>query len=64
MFLTFLQDSPQPVCEKGNYDAVKEYILKHKLLEEKAASMNVLQEIYGIGIGDKRYWGKLKKRIN
>ena len=38
--------------EKGNFDAVKEYILKHILLEEKAVSMNVLQEIYGISMGD------------
>ena len=49
--------------EKGNFDAVKEYILKHILLEEKAVSMNVLQEIYGTGMGDKRYPGELKKRI-
>ena len=48
--------------EKGNFHAAKENILKH-ILEEKAVSMNVLQEIYGIGMGDKRYRGKLKKRI-
>ena len=40
-----------------------EYILKHILLKEKAASMNVLQGVYGIGMGDKRYQGKLEKRI-
>ena len=49
--------------EKGNFDAVKEYILKHILLEEKAVSMNVLQEIYGVGMEEKRYQGKLKKGI-
>ena len=49
--------------EKGNFNAVKEYILEHILLEEKAVSMHVLQEIYGIGMGGKRYKGKLKKRI-
>ena len=49
--------------EKGNFDAVKEYILKHLLLEEKAVLMNVMQEIYSIGMRDKRYQGKLKKRI-
>ena len=56
-------DPPQHVYEKGNFDTVKEYILKHILLEEKAVSMNVLQEIYGTGMGDKRYPGELKKRI-
>ena len=49
--------------EKGNFHAAKENILKHIILEEKAVSMNVLQEIYDIGMGDKRYRGKLKKRI-
>ena len=43
--------------EKGKFDAVKEYILKHILLEEKAVSMNVLQEIYSISKGNKRYRG-------
>ena len=33
------------------------------LLKEKAVSKNVLQEIYGIGMGDKIYQGKLQKRI-
>ena len=42
---------------QGNFDAVKEYILKHIFLDEKAVSMNVLQEIYGVGMRDKRYRG-------
>ena len=54
-------DPPQHVYEKGNFDTVKEYILKHILLEEKAVSMNALQEIYGVGMENKRYRGKLKK---
>ena len=37
--------------------------MNHKLLEEKTISMNVLQEIYGIGMRDKRCRGKLKKHI-
>ena len=32
-------------------------------MEKKAVSINALQEIYGIGMGDKKYWGKSKKRI-
>ena len=34
--------------QKGNFAAVKEDILKHILLEEKAVSVNILQGIYGI----------------
>ena len=56
-------DPPQPVYKKGDFNTAKEYILKHILLEEKAVSMNVLQEIYGVGMEEKRYQGKLKKGI-
>ena len=62
MFLPQM-DPPQPVYKKGDFNTAKEYILKHILLEEKAVSMNVLQEIYGVGMEEKRYQGKLKKGI-
>ena len=52
------------MCEKGNFNTVKQYILNHISLEEKTVSMNVLQEIYDIGMMEKRYRGKLKKRID
>jgi len=42
---------------------VKEYICKYVISEGKAVSMTELHEIYGLGVGDKRYRGKLKKRI-
>ena len=49
--------------EKGDLDAIKDYINRCVISEEKAVSMKVLHEIYGIQGGDSRTRNKLKKRI-
>ena len=49
--------------EKGDFDAIKDYINRCVISEEKAASLKVLLEIYGIQVGDSRTRNKLKKHI-
>ena len=49
--------------EKGDFDAIKDYINRCVISEEKAVSMKVPHEIYGIQVGDSRTRNKLKKRI-
>ena len=39
--------------EKGNFDAVKDYIMKHIKRDVKAVSMSVLHELDGLCVGDR-----------
>ena len=61
-FLLFCRILPN-LCTRKETSMLLEYILKHMLLKEKAASMNALQEIYVRGMGDKIYQRKLQKRL-
>ena len=64
-YLTFdsIQEAPEPVYEKGTFDAVKDYIIKHIMRDAKAVSMSVLHELYGLSVGDSRYCYNLKRKI-
>lgn len=47
----------------GDFDAVIQCINERVLCGNQAISMAALHEVYGLRVGDKRYRGKLKKRI-
>ena len=51
------------IQEKGDFDAIKDYINRCVISEEKTVSMKVLYEIYGIQVGDSSTRNKLMKRI-
>ena len=57
-----MQEVPQPVSEKGNFDAVKNYILKHIIKDAKVKSMLILYKLYGLSVGVSRYCNKLHKK--
>ena len=57
-----MQEVPQPVSEKGNFDAVKNYILKHIIKDAKVKSMLILYKLYGLSVGVSRYRNKLHKK--
>ena len=48
---------------KGDFEKVKRFISENILGGNEAISMNILQNIYGIGANDTRYRSKLKKKI-
>lgn len=48
---------------KSNYEKVKQYVYDSIIQEKKPASMKLLHEIYGIGIGCTSYRQKLKVRL-
>ena len=55
--------NPQPVYEKGDFEAVKACILNDIISMYKAISMKTLHNLYGISTDDSRYRNKLKERI-
>ena len=61
-YILFQQPSSR-IYESGDFDAVKQYIQNEIILGEKAVSMIVLHNIYGLNSGDNRYRNKLKKII-
>ena len=48
---------------KSNYEEVKEYINDVVIKEKRPASMKLLHEIYGLGVGDTSYRNKMKIRL-
>ena len=49
--------------DHGDFQSVEKYIRNVIISEEKAVSMTVLHNIFGLSPGDDRYRNKLKKRI-
>ena len=48
---------------RSNYEGVKQYVYDSIIQEKKPASMKLLHEIYGVGIGCSAYRQKLKARL-
>ena len=52
------------VNEERKLDAVEKYVSGNILERDgKAVSMDILQKVYGIGVNDRRYRHKLKKKL-
>ena len=49
--------------KETNYTAVKEYVTEHVLNGKQAVSMNTLQTIYGVGVGDSGYRHMFKQKL-
>ena len=49
--------------QKGNFEAVIEFIENTILLQNQPVSMSLIYEIYGVHLQDKRYRNKIKIRI-
>ena len=57
------QNSPHPsIHEKGDLDKVKKFI-KFIIEEGQCISMNILHEIYDLGVDGTRYRSKLKQTL-
>lgn len=60
---TAQQQETQPSYSKSNYEEVKQYVNDSIIKEKKPASIKLLHDIYGIGIGCTSYRQKLKERL-
>ena len=51
----------KPSTNKGDYESVEKYVTEEIIRQNRAVSMTVLDELYGLEIGDSRYRHILKK---
>lgn len=58
-----LENETSTSYSKSSYEEVKEYVNDFIIKEKKPASMKLLHEIYGLGIGNTSYRHKLKHRL-
>lgn len=58
-----MENETSACYSKSNYEEVKEFVNDVIIQEKKPASMKLLHEIYGLGIGNTSYRHKLKTRL-
>ena len=57
-----MHQATEPVEEKGNFDVVKDYIIKY-IKDAKPVSNSVPDKLYCLNLGYSGYRSKLKKKI-